>query len=396
MPKLLERAWPITCFPPYKLLSARREVFRVSRATDVFVIGGGPAGLAVAIAARRKGFDVTLADGAAPPIDKACGEGLLPQSLTALHSLGISIPPEDGHPIRGVRFCGRDTQAEGRFPESSGIGLRRVALHARMVASAQCCAVRLLWNTSVAGISAKGVQAGKNFVSAKWIVGADGATSRTRRWALLDRQQVSTQRFGRRQHFEITPWSDCMEVYWAKNFQLYVTPIGRREICVAMLSRSPQRDIGGAIAQFPALGARLAMGRPSTPLRGAVTFTTRLSRVHRDRVALVGDASGSVDAITGDGLRLAFLQALALADTFTTGSLADYERKHREIARGPRLTAGLLLSLDGHPFLQRRTIGILSENPALFSRLIAAHEAKPAVSGLLGVGLDLGWRLLTA
>jgi flavin-dependent dehydrogenase len=362
----------------------------------VFVIGGGPAGLAVAIAARRKGFDVTLADGSAPPIDKACGEGLLPQSLTALHSLGISISSEDGHPIRGIRFYSRDTQAEGRFLGSNGIGLRRVALHARMVARAQSCGVRLLWDTSVAGISAKGVQAGKNFVSAKWIVGADGATSRTRRWARLDRRQVSTQRFGRRRHFEITPWSDCMEVYLAKDFQLYVTPIGRREVCVAMLSRSPQGNLAGAIAQFPALAARLAIRRPSTPQRGAVTFTTRLARVHRDRVALVGDASGSVDAITGDGLRLAFLQALALADAFETDDLAAYERKHREIARGPRLTARLLLSLDGHPFLQRRTIGILSQNPALFSRLMAAHEAKPAVSSLLGAGLHLGWRLLTA
>ena len=41
--------------------------------TDVFVIGGGPAGLATAIAARQRGFDVVVADGAQPPIDKPCG-----------------------------------------------------------------------------------------------------------------------------------------------------------------------------------------------------------------------------------------------------------------------------------------------------------------------------------
>jgi menaquinone-9 beta-reductase len=43
-------------------------------ATDVFVIGGGPAGLAAAIAARAKGLRVTVADGGVPPIDKPCGE----------------------------------------------------------------------------------------------------------------------------------------------------------------------------------------------------------------------------------------------------------------------------------------------------------------------------------
>ena len=50
-------------------------------ATDVFVIGGGPAGLAAAIAARGRGFRVLVADGAQPPIDKACGEGLLPTGV---------------------------------------------------------------------------------------------------------------------------------------------------------------------------------------------------------------------------------------------------------------------------------------------------------------------------
>jgi flavin-dependent dehydrogenase len=72
--------------------------------TDVLVIGGGPAGLAAAIAARMKGFDVTVADGAQPPIDKACGEGLMPSTLAALRTLGVAICPGDGQILRGVCF----------------------------------------------------------------------------------------------------------------------------------------------------------------------------------------------------------------------------------------------------------------------------------------------------
>ncbi len=62
------------------------------RSTDVFVVGGGPAGLAAAIAARQKGLQVILADGAEPPIDKPCGEGLLPESLAALQDWGSNYP----------------------------------------------------------------------------------------------------------------------------------------------------------------------------------------------------------------------------------------------------------------------------------------------------------------
>ena len=56
----------------------------LSNETDVFVIGGGPAGLAAAIAARQQGLRVLVADGAKPPIDKACGEVLMPDAITAL------------------------------------------------------------------------------------------------------------------------------------------------------------------------------------------------------------------------------------------------------------------------------------------------------------------------
>jgi flavin-dependent dehydrogenase len=54
----------------------------------VFVIGGGPAGLAAAIAARQRGFAVAVADGLEPPVDKACGEGLMPDTLRVLRELG--------------------------------------------------------------------------------------------------------------------------------------------------------------------------------------------------------------------------------------------------------------------------------------------------------------------
>src|SRR4051794_7739609 len=101
------------------------------RTTDLFVIGGGPAGLATAIAARRRGLDVTLADSATPPIDKACGEGIMPDGLAAARSLGLDLSPAGGHPFQGIRFCDADSGAAvaADFPQGFGLGLRRTALH---------------------------------------------------------------------------------------------------------------------------------------------------------------------------------------------------------------------------------------------------------------------------
>jgi 2-polyprenyl-6-methoxyphenol hydroxylase-like FAD-dependent oxidoreductase len=84
--------------------------------TDVVVIGGGPAGLAAAIAARQQGFRVVVADGAKPPIDKACGEALMPDAITAMEQLGVVVPMAQARHVRGVRFLGSDLSAEADFP----------------------------------------------------------------------------------------------------------------------------------------------------------------------------------------------------------------------------------------------------------------------------------------
>jgi len=147
------------------------------KATDVFIIGGGPAGLAAAIAARERGFDVMVADGARPPIDKPCGEGLMPDGRAALGKLGISLPPDDSHPFRGIRFVSGGLSVDASFPNGSGIGVRRTVLHSIMVERAQAARVSLLWQTPVTGLHPEGVRLGYQLVRSRWVVGADGGNS---------------------------------------------------------------------------------------------------------------------------------------------------------------------------------------------------------------------------
>jgi len=365
------------------------------QSTDVFIVGGGPAGLAAAIAARQKGFQVILADGATPPIEKPCGEGMMPETLAALRALGVEFNPGEGHKFRGICFVQEGARVYADFPQGPGIGLRRPLLHERLVARAEECGVQLLWKKPVSGIDAEGVQLPHGKIYARWIVGTDGQGSRVRRWSGLETTKRSKHRHTSRRRYRVKPWSNYMEIYWGSQAQAYVTPIGSAEVCIVVMSERVENvSFDRALCELPELKEKLGGAERSGRERGAVSLMRSLHKVQRGNVALVGDASGGVDAITGEGLRLAFRQAFALADAMVVSDLKQYERAHRELARRPILMANLMLWLGRNPRIRRRVIRALEGKPELFARLLATHVGQGTSGELLSTGALLGWRLL--
>jgi menaquinone-9 beta-reductase len=369
----------------------------LSDSTDIFVVGGGPAGLAAAIAARQLGFRVTVADGARMPIDKACGEGLMPDGISALAKLGISVPCENSYPFKGIRFLAGSVSVDAPFPSGEcAFGVRRTELHKRMAEHAAGFGVELLWETPVAGLSDEGIRLRDRTISAHWIIGADGGNSRVRRWAGLDTFRSRDCRYAFRQHFKIAPWTDRMELYWGRRGEIYVTPVAKDQVCVALISRDAKLRLPEAIPFFPELARRLEGAPVASAERGALTATSSLRRVTRGNIALIGDASGTVDAITGEGLCLAFSQAMVLAECLKANDLSRYESEHRKLSLRPLLMARLMLMLDGRPRLQHRTLRAFRQRPRIFSRLLELHVGARSPLHLALDGLTLGWGLLTA
>jgi flavin-dependent dehydrogenase len=355
--------------------------------TDVVVVGAGPAGLAAAIAAARQGLHVEVVDAVKPPIDKACGEGLLPGSLESLSALGFDLKHDldttGSTPLRGVRFIGDSASSnqyptiQAAFPAHPGRGIRRTVLHQLLLDRAASLGVRFNWENTVRSIATDNkiatVHTNSQTLRARYLIGADGHRSRVAATAELTAGATHSRRIGLRQHYAVAPWSSFVEIYWSNHGQAYVTPISSNEVCIAFVAREKIAGPRDILHLFPALQRHLTAANPSGAVRGAITLGRILHRVTSGNIALIGDASGSVDAITGEGLALGFRQAAALAPALRDNNLAAYQRAHRRIQRLPMLMSRSLLLMDRSPRLRDRTLNIFQRNSWLFKRLLQLH-----------------------
>lgn len=349
---------------------------------DLSVIGGGPAGLGIAIEARVRGLDVVLIEGKTPPIDKPCGEGIMRRGLARLEALGVLslIEPQRTHRIAGLRYINEDgTAATAALPDGGGLGIRRVALSAAMWQRACDVGVRVYpghrarWRGDglVSLSSPDGVEAS---IRAELVVAADGLHSSVRRLAGLAVTRSGPARFGLRQHLAVPPWSDHVEIYFADRIEAYVTPVGAREIDVAFLwtpRDGAGRDFAELLARFPSLAARCDGADVRSTAAGLGPLAQQVSAVTAPRLALLGDAAGYVDAITGEGISLALEAAHALCVAWTDGArLERYQRAHAHAFRRYSRVARSLLWLANRPALRRRAVTVLARRPRLFAALV--------------------------
>ncbi len=352
------------------------------------VVGGGPAGLAFAAFAARRGLDVLVLERREGPLDKACGEGLLPAGVRALEPLGVlpRVPAADRSSLRAIRWIdATGRQARLALPPPGGVAIRRTALSAALLAVARESGAEVVQGAPIVAHRREGdaiVAAGPGGEArARVLVAADGLNSPTRRREGLSRPPRRPARYGLRRHYGVAPWSEDVEVHFGDSAEAYVWPAGPGRVGVAFLhepgvSGDPRR----LLERFPAVAARIGGAVEVSAPRGAGPFDQASRARVADRLVLLGDAAGYVDAITGEGLSLAFgcaadLAALlpgALASGATAAALGPYEAAWRRRFRPYAAWTRVLLALSRRAALRRSVLALAAATPAPFERLVAA------------------------
>ncbi|HZX93731.1 MAG TPA: NAD(P)/FAD-dependent oxidoreductase [Myxococcales bacterium] len=350
---------------------------------DVVIAGGGPAGLAAAICCARRGFRALVLERTAGPTDKACGEGLMPSGARELARLGVRLPEGSCAQFRGIRYLQESgSEAEARFPAGAGLGIRRTVLSKALRERAVECGAEVRQDAVLSARAAGQhveIEAGSGALRAHLLVAADGLHSPLRRAAGLEAPaEAGAPRFGLRRHFQLAPWTDLVEVHWTAGVEAYVTPVGPRSVNVAFLrSRDTSDGFEALLPRFPALQQRLAGAAAQSEVRGAGPLRQRARARHGERLALVGDAAGYVDAITGQGLSLAFASAAMLAEALPRNLAEDLGPALRRYDAAVQagwlryaVPAHALVALSRRPALRREAIRAVAAIPGAFGALV--------------------------
>lgn len=348
---------------------------------DVIVVGGGPVGLAAALYAARSSLRAVVLEPRSPAVDKACGEGLMPGGVAALADLGLQL---EGHPLRGLRYLDGRHLAQADFRHGAGRGVRRTALQTALLRAVERAGVEVVplraagvhdAGSAVVVRTRTGDVAGPQ-LRGRYVLAADGLHSPIRRALGLGAGTRGPQRYGQRRHYGLAPWSDYVEIHWGPGAEAYVTPVAGDLVGVAVLS-SRRAGFEEQLHAFPALRRRLAGAGSLTPVLGAGPLRQRSLRRVSGRTLLVGDSSGYVDALTGEGISLGLAQARAAVSAVAADRPEDYERSWRQVSwRYTSVTEALLLA--SRPRWARRAIvPAAAALPAVFGAVVRQLERSP-------------------
>ena len=312
------------------------------RRFDAVVVGAGPAGSIAALVLARSGARVALADKAAYPRDKACGDLVGPHGVQVLADLGLGVPgARPSGDLLAVGPSGRGSRqpaVTGRTSPGHGIIVPRLALdHALREAAVAAGAVPVRARISAVEAGRDGrvdavVSSDGQRLAGEVIIAADGALSPVARLAGMLDPDTALWGFAIRGYvpaevrlpllvlLDSSPWRIYPGYGW-----LFPGTEGQANvgIGVGLGHRRRQASLRGDLARLVTLlgqrGDLSGDARPGPVMGGWLRMGGTGTPPAAGNVLLAGDAAGLINPLQGEGIGPAMVSARLAAQAVLAG-----------------------------------------------------------------------------
>lgn len=327
----------------------------------VAIIGGGLAGLSLAILLRKEGIAVQLFEAGNYPRHKVCGEYISNESKGLLKLLGFPFERYNIPEIRHFRL----THYQGHSAQTplgkGGMGISRYALDYELYQIALANGVEVFTQTKVQEVTSQGSQkllktADNQLFEADLVAGAYGRVSHFQQNATQPNQGKAF--IGVKYHIEADLPADHIEIHTFRGGYCGISQIETGQYCLCYLTQNQRvKDFKGdlnafeqeILAENPYLNRYLSQPKV---MEGVTTsqFYFGIKAQANPHILPLGDAAGFIPPITGNGMSLAFRAAFELHRLILTyrqhRQYADLQQTHQRYVQGylnHRITQGVFL-----------------------------------------------------
>lgn len=304
------------------------------RLFDICVVGGGPAGAILARLLAKHHWQVLLLEGSELPRRKICGEYLCPRGKQILGELGLASLFQKMRPIQGMTlYSPNGTKVETDFPsDQTGLSLRRDVFDEDLLLEAKNSGVHLWRGKRVEHLAEDEdgwrISTGTDTFFAKILVGADGRQSMVSK-ALKNDSVPFSDKVALHVNLPARAATGNKGEMHILGNGAYVglNPTGEGEWNLSLVcdaaevkkSGDPKQALLSALRQSASLDARFLPFPETASVKVTYPISHGVKKIFGKNWALVGDAAGFVDPLTGEGIYQAIFSAKILGE-----SLAAY------------------------------------------------------------------------